>query len=258
MSCRCTLKPVSVPWLFCSQFSGTLASNLRRPELRFVLQRAEGRLQHATDEEVHRYLHLEPHPNVSQPCDVLSCRGVPVFATPFEPEGNLKLWVKRRVNEGHVCWSSQKPRKSEPKTGKNPYALIGYAPVWGPHTLRPKPYQPPKGKSMVYETLRRPLSEPSLRTVKHDEPTVLPDAASPVDHTDDSITIDAAEIAVRARIALHIARGLSHLHSSGFLHLDVNPWNVLVTQWAVPKSNHPKAIGRRKVFYGAKVCGWGQ
>jgi hypothetical protein len=216
-----------------------------------VLQRAQGRLRHATNEEVHHYLHLKPHPNVSIPVDVLSCRGVPVFATPFEPEGNLKLWLKRRVEEGHVCWSSQKPRKSDGKAGKNPYALIGYAPVWGPQTLRPKRYQPPKGRSLVYETLRRPASEPSLRTV--DTKNSGPDHTIS-DRADDPVVIDAGEIAVRARIALHVARGLAHLHGQGFLHLDLNPWNVLVTQWTVPKSNHPRAIGRRKVFYGAKVC----
>lgn len=40
---------------------------------------------------------------------------------------------------------------------------------------------------------------------------------------------------------------------SVLLHLDLNPMNVLITRWSVPRLAHPRATRPQVHYFGAKV-----
>ena len=253
------------------QFQGLLASKLKDPERRYVLQRAQGRLMHATADEVLLYFHLKPHPNLCVPVDVMEHRGLTLLASPFEPEGTVRSWVVKRRKEGHSCWSHA--HKAPPKEHVNPFALVDLAPVWGVHTLRPKRYRPPVGKSVLAESLRRSTSVPPQLSGNPSRGTNTASAAvsepeeskqrndrhmgssghSRGSSAGDDIVVNHEEAVHRARIALHTARGLAYLHENHMLHLDLHAGNVLVTSWNIPRVQHARSPTRRATYYGAKV-----
>jgi hypothetical protein len=155
---------------------GVLASHLRRPPLKVVLKRADGKLATATRDELHGYLHLSPHANVARVVDVVDFRGVVLLAVPYEPLGTLRQWLHDREASGVAAWRSNVASRAAPGVDVG-YVTRGFAPRWGAHTIRRQPHRPPAGRSKVSSAWASPKTRARSRsTSPHAAPPSTADA----------------------------------------------------------------------------------
>ncbi len=138
------------------QFHGVLACDLRHVPRKVALKRAEGKLGVATAIEVHTYFHLPLHANVVRVLDTVDYRGLTLLAMPFEDCGALKGWIQRREAAGMYAYRCLNGEWEPAPPIDVSYATVGFSPVWGPDTVRPKPYKAPAAESSLRWTNRPP------------------------------------------------------------------------------------------------------